>query len=142
MASFNKFECFAGDVGLKVHNLNTDTISVFLSNSAPNASTHTAYDGTTGTTGPAEITAENGYSAGGEDITNAYSESGGTGTLTGTDVVFTATGSVGPFQYAVIYNSTSAGNELIGWWDYGSAVTLADGETFTVDFGASILTIT
>jgi hypothetical protein len=50
------------------------------------------------------------------------------------DVVFTATGSMGPFRYAVLHNDTATNDELIGWWDYGSSITLASGETFTVDF--------
>lgn len=72
------------------------------------------------------------------------STSSGTAKATGTDVVFTATGSMGPFRYVVLYNDTSAADSLVGWWDYGSALTLASGETFTVDFDASngILTIT
>ncbi len=61
--------------------------------------------------------------------------------MTGTDVVFEASGgTVGPFQFVILYNDTHASDALIGWWDYGSAVTLQDGETFTVDFGTEILT--
>jgi hypothetical protein len=90
----------------------------------------------------AEITNQNGYTAP-VDIQNDLSETGGTATVTAVDVVITASGAVGPFQYAVIYNDTpsSPADPLIGWYDYGSAVTLANGETFTVNFGASLLTI-
>ena len=64
-------------------------------------------------------------------------------TSAGTDITITATGAVGPFRYAVLYNDTptSPADPLIGYWDYGSAITLANGETFTVDFGSSILTL-
>jgi hypothetical protein len=93
-----------------------------------------------------EISAGNGYSAGGSAVTiTSSAQSGGTYSLVGNDLVFTAAGgSIGPFRYAVFYNDTptSPADPLIGWWDYGSSVTLADGETFTVDFGASILTLT
>jgi hypothetical protein len=61
----------------------------------------------------------------------------GTYKLVLADVVFTAAGgSIGPFRYAVLYNDTptSPADPLIGWWDYGSSITLADTETFTVDF--------
>ena len=137
MATFNKFETFAGDIGEELHQLNSDTLKVYLSNATPSAS------GDSVKADLAEITAGNGYTAGGEDITNAFSETGGTGTLTGTDVTITASGgTIGPFQYVVLYNDTATGDPLIGWWDYGSALTLNDGDSFTVDFGASILTIT
>lgn len=135
MAAFNKFNCFVGDVGLKLHELNTDVLKVYLTNTVPVA-TNTVF----GT--PAEIAAGNGYTAGGTDIQNTYSQTSGTGALAGTDVVWTASGgTIGPFRYVVLYNDTATGNNLIGWWDYGSAVTLNDTETFTVDFGASILTL-
>ena len=136
MASFNKFESFVGLLGLEGHQLNTDTLKVYLSNAAPSAAADTVKADL------AEITAENGYPAGGTDIQNLYSEASGTGTMTATDVVFTASGgTIGPFQYAAVYNDTAASDPLVCWWDYGSAITLQDGETFTVDFGASVLTI-
>ena len=140
MATFNKFQTFAGDVGKKVHDLQDggDTLKVYLTNTAPDADLDAVKADL------AEITAENGYPAGGSDVQNDWSESGGVGTLTGVDVVFTASGgSFGPFRYVVLYNDTptSPADPLIGWWDYGSEVTLNDGESFTVDFGESILTL-
>ena len=140
MAAYNKFEVFTGDLGLGYHgNMNTNQFKVYLTNATPDAAADTIKGDL------AEITAENGYTALGDDVTNLYSEASGTGTLTGTDVVWTASGgTIGPFQHVVMYNVNSTTNllALISWWDYGSAVTLQDGETFTVDFGASIFTIT
>ena len=139
MAAAVKFQKFVRDLGLGVHNLDTGALKVYLTNAAPNAATHTVKADL------ADIAAGNGYVAGGADITGVYAESGDTGTLTATDVTFTATGgAVGPFRYAILYNDTptSPADPLIQYWDYGSAITLADGETFTVDFGASVLTLT
>lgn len=139
MVAFNKYQQFVEDLGLGVHNLDTGVLKVMLSNTAPNAATHAVRADST------EIGAGNGYTSGGNDATGVWSESGGTATLSGTDVVFTAAGgSIGPFRYAILYNDTptSPADPLIGWWDYGSSITLLDGETFTVDFGASILTLT
>lgn len=65
--------------------------------------------------------------------------------MTGVDLTITATtGGIGPFRDVVLYNDTptSPADPLIGNWDYGAEVTLADGESFTVDFGASVLTLT
>ncbi|MCK5612383.1 hypothetical protein KAR91_61495 [Candidatus Pacearchaeota archaeon] len=140
MATFNKFQTFVGDLGDKVHDLQAsgDTCKAYLSNVAPDAAADSVKADL------AEITAENGYPAGGVDIQNDWSESGGIGTLTGVDAVITASGgTVGPFRYVAIYNDTptSPADSLIAWWDYGSAVTLQDGETFTIDFGANIATI-
>lgn len=142
MAAFNKFECFVGDVGLKLHNLHTDTLKVFLTNSAPSVSLDAVFTDLT------DLATKNGYTAGGADTTNTYSQTTGTGNLAGTDIVWTATAADdgtglggGAFRYAVLYNDTAAAKNLIGWWDYGSAITVASGETFTVDFGATILTL-
>lgn len=139
MATFNKFQGFVGYLGLGAVNLNTDTFKVYLTNNAPSASLDDVK------TDLAELSQSplNGYTDGGVDIQNTYSEASGTGTMVATDVTFTASGgSIGPFQYAVIYDDTHASDVLMGWYDYGSAVTLSDGESFTVDFGASLMTIT
>ena len=140
MASFVKYQNFVEDLGNKVHDLvgTNDTLKVALTNTAPNAATHNVLADIT------EISAGNGYTAGGADTQNDGSESGGTLTVTGVDIVWTASGgTIGPFRYAVLYNDTptSPADPLIGYWDYGSSITLQIGETFTVDFGASILTI-
>jgi hypothetical protein len=138
MATFTKAEGFAGHLGLHEVNLNTDTLKVCLSNSAPTAGTTEDMADIT------EIAAGNGYTAGGIDIQNAYSEAAGVGTLTGTDVEWTASGAVGPFRYAILYDDTpaaAADKLVLGWWDYGSSITLASGEKFKVDFGASIYTV-
>lgn len=138
MASFNKFEVFSENLAEKVHNLDADTLKVYLSNTAPNAATHAVK------TDVAEISAGNGYTAGGIDTQNATSRTGGTTSVTGVDAVWTASGgTIGPFRYVLLYNDTptSPTDPLIGWWDYGSSITLADGETFTTDFGASMLTL-
>jgi hypothetical protein len=135
--SLTKFQTFAGDLGLKVHNLNSDTLKVYLSNATPDVAAHAVKADL------AEISAGNNYTAGGKDISNTYSQSGGTGSCVGTDQVWTASGgTIGPFRYAVLYNDDSVNDSLIGYWDYGSAITLQDAETFTLDVGATILTIT
>jgi len=127
MASFNKFDCFVADLANKVHNLGSDALKVMLTNSAPS-------QGNTVKANVTEISAGNGYSAGGMPVTiTSSAQSSGLYKLVGNDPSITASGSVGPFQYAVLYNSTPASGNLIGWWDRGSALTLANTDTFTVD---------
>ncbi len=132
MASFNKFNCFVADVANKVHNLGSDTLKVLLTNSAPSASNTVKADLT-------EISPGNGYSAGGMTaaITSSAQVSGTYKLVPGTDPAITASGAVGPFQYAVLYNDTSASDSLIGWWDRSTPLTLANGDTFTVDLDAT-----
>jgi hypothetical protein len=140
MASCNKFEQFVEDLGKGVHQLHAagHTLKAYLTNATPSAS------GDAVKADLAEITNENGYS-GPVDIENDYTESGGTGTLTAVDKTITASGgTIGPFRYVVIYNDTptSPADPLICWYDYGSEVTLQSGESFDLDFQASLLTIT
>lgn len=137
MASYNKFQPFVEDLAEKKHNLGSDTLKVALSNTAPNATDGTLSQIT-------QISNGNGYTTGGTAATTSSSaQSSGTYKLVLADVVFTASGSMGPFRYVVLYNDTAASDELIGWWDYGSSITLASGDTFTVDFDATngVLTI-
>lgn len=132
MAAFNKIQQFVEDLCLGVHNLNTGTLNVYLSNAVPSASLDAVKADL------AEITNANGYTAP-IDTQNTFAEATGTGTLTGTKCVVTATGAVGPFQYVVLYNDTPTvpADPLIGWWDRGSALTLASGETFSIKFNNS-----
>lgn len=144
-SSFNKFQMFVEDLAEKIHNLGSDSLKLILTNSAPVA-TNTVVANLT------DISAGNGYSAGGNAITISTSaETTGTYKLVLADSVFTASGgTIGPFRYATLYNTTpttnsqgTTGKPLIGWWDYGSSITLADGETFTwdADGSAGVLTI-
>jgi hypothetical protein len=137
MASFNKFEVFSEHLAEKVHNLDADLLDCYLSNTTPSAS------GDSFKADLAEISTGNGYT-GPQDTQNATSRSGGTTSVTGVDIVVTASGAVGPFRYVVLQNNTvtsPSADALIGWWDYGSSISLANGETFTIDFGASMFTI-
>lgn len=142
MVAFNKFDSFVEAIAEKVHNLGSDVLKVMLTNSAPIASN-------TQKSNLTDISATtNGYTAGGTAATiSSSAQTSGTYKLVLADVVFTQSGAsaMGPFQYAVLYNDTATNKELIGWWNYGSAVTLAGGggETFTVDFDATtgVLTI-
>ena len=137
MAAYNKFNSFVEDEAEKVHNLGADTLRIMLTNGAPVASNTVKANLT-------EIGAGFGYTAGGTAVTiSSSSQAAGTYSLVGADVTFTAAGgSIGPFRYAVFYNDTptSPADPLIGWWDYASSLTLLDTESFTVDFGATILT--
>ncbi len=128
MAAFNKINSFVEAVAEKVHNLGSDTLKIMLTNSAPLATNTVKADLT-------DIAAGNGYSAGGAAVTiTSSAQSSGTYKLVGNDVVFTASGgSFGPFRYAALYNDTATNKELIGWWDYGSSISVNNGETFTVD---------
>jgi len=132
MAVYNKFNQFVQDLGRGVHNLNANTLKIMLTNTAPVATNAIKTDLT-------EIAAGSGYSAGGAAVANnAYSQTSGVGNLTGDDVTWTFSGTVGPFRYAVLYNDTptSPADPLIGWWDRGASITMASGDTFTVDLDA------
>jgi hypothetical protein len=139
MAAFVRFEKFSEDLVKKVHSLSADALKVYLSNTAPNAATHTVKADI------AEIAAGNGYVAGGASATNTFSRTGAVSSIVGVDPVFTAAGgAIATFRYAILYNDTptSPADPLIGYWDYGAAgVTLNDGESFTVDLGASLFTV-
>jgi hypothetical protein len=138
MATYNKFNIFVQDVTRKVHNLNADTLKLMFTDTAPVTTNAVKADIT-------EIAAGNGYTAGGTAIAGTgSSQTAGVDTLVGTDTVFTASGgSIGPFRYVVLYNSTATGGPLISWYDAGSEITITDTNTFTVSFsGNNIFTLT
>jgi hypothetical protein len=133
MASFVKFHAFVEKLAEKSFNLGSDTLKVALTNTAPTAATDSQFSDIT------EISAGNGYTAGGTAATiSSSAQSSGTYKLVLADVTFTASGgSIGPFRYAVLYDDTATNDELIGYWDYGTNLTLPDGTSFTVDFDAT-----
>jgi len=128
MASFQKFNAFVEALAEKVHNLGSDQLVVALSNTAPTASNAVLADIT-------QISYTNLSSR--NITTTSSSQSSGTYKLILQDLTLTASGAVAPFRYVVIYNDTSASDNLICFYDYGSALTLANGETFTLDFDAT-----
>ena len=126
------FTPFYQNLGLGEFDFDTDAFYIALSNTAPTAATDADLGDIT------QIANGNGYTTGGAEVENSGITDG---VFSGDDVVFTASGSLGPFRYVILYDNTHANDLLVGYWDYGSEVTLALGETFTVDFGAAILTI-
>jgi hypothetical protein len=131
MASFNKFNSFVEALAEKVHNLGGDTLLVtFTAAAAAPVATNTVLANLT------QITLT--YVDSQTLTVSSSSQTSGTYKLVIADKTITATGgAVGPFRYVVIYNDTASNDELIGWYDYGSEITLAAGETLTIDFDAS-----
>lgn len=132
MAGLTLFYAFTEDLAEKVHNLGSDTLKVCLSNTAP-VLTNTVFADII------EISAGNGYAAGGTAATTVSSaQTAGVYKLILDDVTFTASGgSIGPFRYVVVYNDTSASDRLIGYSDYGVNFTISSGQAFEVDFDGS-----
>ena len=133
MATYTKVNSFVEALAEKVHNLGSDTLKVALTNTAPTAA---------GTTKLADLTG--GITTGFDGMTITTSSSGqssGTYKLVLTDLTMTATGSVGPFRYVVIYNDSATNKEVICFFDYGSEVTLAKDDTFKLDFGTELFSL-
>jgi hypothetical protein len=137
MATFTKFQDTVEQFWKGVHQLHAagHTVKLALHSDAPTVATDDELADLTQVTGT-------GYTAGGEDMQNDMTESGGTATLTGVDVVWTAgAGDWIAARYVAMHNDTSTTDKLLGDWDYGGNFTLANGETFTADLGASVATL-
>ena len=138
MATFNKFNTFIGDIGKELHDLQAagDTLKVYLTNQLPVSTNSVKADIT-------EITAGNGYTAGGITVPKTWDNVSSLWTLAGTaDSVWTASGgAIAQFRYVVLYNDTSPSDSLISWYDYGATLDVADGETFTAKTNTDLATI-
>jgi hypothetical protein len=131
MATFNKFNSFVEAWAEKAHSLGADTLTVALC-AAANApvATNTVLANLTQATYT--------YCSTRAITTSTSAQTSGTYKLVLADLTLTASGgSVGPFRYVVVYNDTATNDELICWYDYGSDITLAAGETLLIDFDAS-----
>jgi len=129
MAVYNKFNQFTRDVLDGKHNFSSDVFKVMLTNTAPVATDTVKSD-------LVEIAPASGYDAGGPTVSITMASVGGLTRVSGANLVITAGAVIGPFQYVVFYNSTPALEPLISWWDYGTAVSLLNTETFTISFDA------
>lgn len=138
MATFTKFNSFVEAVAEKVHNLGSDQLKVALTNTDPTASA-TQYTSLTSPLATTNLSGATPFNV----TTSSSAQTSGTYKLVCADLTLTATGSVGPFRYVVLYNDTATNKELIGYYDYGSSVTMANAETFLIDFDGTngVLTI-
>jgi len=132
MAAFVKFNSFVEALAEKVHNLGSDQLKVALTNTDA-AATVTNYAGITAPLATTNLSGATPFNV----TTSTSAQTSGTYKLVCADLVLTATGAVGPFRYVILYNDTAAGDEVIGKYDYGSSISLANGETFTIDFDGS-----
>jgi hypothetical protein len=133
MATFNKFNAWAENA-VEVANLGTDSFVIALSNTLP-VNTNSVL---------ADITQISYTNLSSRTLTTASStQTSGTYSLTLNDLTLTASGAVATFRYVIIYDDTptSPADPLVGWYDYGSSITMANGETFTIDFTGAALTL-
>ena len=133
MAAFTKFNCLPQDLARKVHDLSADSLKAMLSSVVPSVNNAVKADLT-------EIAAGNGYTAGGKavPITSCAQTGGVLKLVLGNPSPWVAAGgAMAPFRYVELYNDTPAGKNLIGFYDYGSVITLQDGEQFQLSFDAT-----
>jgi hypothetical protein len=134
VATFTTVHSLTEAICEKVHDFGSDTVKALLTDTAP-VRTNSVKADISG-----ELSTANGYTAGGNTCSvSSSSQTTGTYKLVLSDpATWTGTGAgFGPFRYAVLYNDTASNDELIGWYDYGSSITVAAGQTFTLDLSAS-----
>ena len=130
MATYTKINKFVLNLGDKVFNLGSDQLKVALTNTLPVVATANQYSDLTSPLATTNLSGATPFNL----TTTSYTQTSGTSKLVIANLTLTATGAVGPFRYIVIYDSTASNQELIGFYDYGSSVTLQNGDTFTLDF--------
>lgn len=130
MAAFQKFNQFVENLAHGVHDFSSNTLELALCNAA-NAPVVTNAN-------LADLTQIAYTNLNARTLTTAISEgSDGSYELVLDDFVLTASGgAAAAFRYVVVFDQTATGDPLIGWFDYGSDLTLQDGESLTIDFGS------
>lgn len=138
MASFNFFDAFTEHLAEKVHNLGSDSLKVALCSAAnaPSASADAVL---------ADLSEISYTNLSSRSLTTASSaQTSGDYALTVNDLTLSASGgSVAAFRYIIVYNDTpsSPADPLIGWYDYGSDLTLTSGQSLLIDFSGALITI-
>jgi hypothetical protein len=135
MAAFIKFNAVAANPWLAKYNLGSDTVKAILTNTAP-AAANAVYTDVSG----GELATANGYTVGGASLTlTSASQTAGLFKYiaSAANPTWSATGAVGPFRYVIIYDFTATNKDLLGAWDYGSSITMGNGDTFTLALDAT-----
>lgn len=133
-ASYVKHYNFPLDLLNGEHDFTNGTYKMAATNTLPDVAADFTFDDIT------EISSGNGYPAGGITLTiSDVSQTSGTAKATITDDTIDASGgSIGPFRYLVLYRevteSPGVTNPIVGHYDYGSAKTISNGESFPIDF--------
>lgn len=140
MTSPTKINGFVEHLAEKEFNLGSDQLVVALSNTDP---TTDGVQASTAAAVLATVTQISYTNCSSRNLTTSTSaQTAGTYALVLNDLVLTASGgTVGPFRYIYVYDDTSTSDKLINVYDYGSSVTLNDGETFTIDFTGNFITL-
>jgi hypothetical protein len=141
MATFNKVNDWV-EYFTEAVNAGSDQFVVALSNTAP--ASETSNPASDGNGVIANVTQVSYTNCSSRNVTTASSaQTSGTQNISLTDLTLTASGgTVGPFRYVYLYDDTVAGDPIVGYWDYGSSITLNDTETLDIDFAANTLTVT
>lgn len=139
MSSFVKIDKFVLNLGDRVFNLSSDQLKVALTNTQPVIATANQYSDIVSPVPTTNLSGATPFNV----TTTSYTQSSGTAKLICQPLTLTATGAVATFQYIVLYDDAATNKELIGFYDYGSAVTLGGGDTFTVNFDVTngVLTV-
>lgn len=140
MATYNKFQSFVEEVLKGTHDFDNHDFNLILSNAAPDSAADEITSDIT------QIAEDGGYTAGGYQLDNvALSRTGGVAKVVADDFTITAVAEeMAPFRYVIIRNATASGGPLVAWYDYGTSLTLEEGESLTVDFNQTngIFTLT
>lgn len=143
MATFTKINDWVENWSEAGVNLSSNAITVALSNTAPGSETTPPTGDGAGILGNVTQIAYTNLSSRVPTISSS-SQTSGTYSLVLTDLVLTSSGgTTGALRYVYHYDDTIASpvDPLIQYYDYGSSITLADGETLTIDYGANFFTL-
>jgi hypothetical protein len=133
LATYTKVNKFVLNLGNKVFNLGSDQLMVALTNTLPVVSTANQLSDLVSVVPTTNLSGSTPFNL----TTTSYTQTSGTSKLIIANLTLTATGTVAPFEYIVIYDNAAANKELIGFYDYGSTVNLGTGDTFTISFDGS-----